>query len=141
VSSSSGRRHAPAAGSSGASTSSTHIPFDFAALVQADAMISRKGFAQSAVNEIVDESITAVCCSTCRCDSCASSELQSVQQNWNSSGGSLFKSMALGHTLPRAEAGVGLMSKMLPVLAARLFDPAGGHKLAAAQDALQVLQR
>lgn len=105
-------------------------------------MISRQRLARSGIDEILDESITAaaVSSSACRCDGCASSELH-ISQDIFIGSGPLFKAMGLPQPTSGPEDDAAFMSKLLPLLAARLFDPAGGHKLAAVQDALQVVQR
>jgi hypothetical protein len=103
-------------------------------------LISRQRLARSGIDEVLDESITAVCFSACQCDGCANSELH-ISQNISNGSGPLFKAMGLPQPTSFPEDDAAFMSKLLPLLAARLFDPAGGHKLAAVQDALQVLQR
>jgi hypothetical protein len=82
---------------------------------------------------LLDKAI-AVCHRKCRCADYASSQLKSMQSLYG------FQSLGISDA-PQHVICLRLLSRLLPALAAKLLDPATGHKLVAVQDTLRVLHQ
>jgi p-aminobenzoyl-glutamate transporter AbgT len=78
------------------------------------------------------------CSKSCLCACYASSTLQELKSLHSKMQGLFFASLS---TTSQQALHARLASVLLPTLAAKLFDPAGRHKLAAVQDALGELQQ
>jgi hypothetical protein len=81
----------------------------------------------------LDHNLSDVCSSSCKCVGLASAALEALQSYFDTNADFIQETSSM---VQPSVLIARLTFELLPTLAARLFDPAGGHKLVAVQNAL-----